>query len=45
MKFMGHYLRYSTIPNAPTLLTQNSQAKNLALIFFAATFTWLLLMF
>ena len=33
MKFTGHWLRYSTTPNVPTLLTQNSQAKNLALIF------------
>ena len=45
MKFTGHVLRYSTAPNGPTLLTKNSQAKKLALIFFAATFTWSLLMF
>ena len=45
IKFTGHWLRYSTTPNVPTLFTQSSQAKNLAFIFFAATFTWSLLMF
>ena len=40
MKFTGHWFRYSTTPNVPTLSTQSSQAINLALIFFAATFTW-----
>ena len=42
---MGNWLRYSTIPNVPTLSTQSSQAKELAFIFFAETFTWSLLMF
>ena len=45
MQNIGHWLQYSTTPNVPTLLTQKSQAKNLALIFFDATFTWSLLMF
>ena len=31
LKFTGHWLRYSTTPNVPTLFTQSSQAKNLAL--------------
>ena len=35
----GHWLRYSTTPNVPTLSTQSSQAKNLALSIFAETFT------
>ena len=42
---MDHCLRYGTTPNVPTLFTQSSQAKNLAFIFIAATFTWSLLMF
>ena len=44
IKFTGHWLRYSTTPNEQTLFTQSSQAKNLALLFFAITFTWSLLM-
>ena len=44
MNFTGHWLRYSTTPNVPTLPTQSSQAINLAPIIFAATFTWTLLM-
>ena len=39
MNFTGHWLRYSTTPNVPTLSTQSSQAINLALQIFAATFT------
>ena len=31
---MGYWLRYSTTPNVPTLFTQSSQAKYLALMFF-----------
>ena len=45
MNFTGHWLRYSTKTNVPTLSTQSSQAKNLALSNFAATFTRSLLMF
>ena len=45
LKFTGHWLRYSTTPNVPTLSTQSSQVKNLALSIFAATFTRSLLMF
>ena len=45
LKFMGHWLRYSTTPNVPTRSTQSSQAKNLALSIFVATFTRSLLMF
>ena len=41
----GHLLRYNTTPNVPTLFTQSLHAKILAFIFFAATFTWSLLMF
>ena len=32
-------------PNEPTLFTKSSQAKKIAFIFFAATFTWSLLIF
>ena len=39
-KFTGHWSRYSTTPNVPTLFTQSSQAKKIALLFFAATYTW-----
>ena len=42
---MGHWLRYRITQNVPTLSTQSSQAKNLALSIFAATFTKPLLMF
>ena len=45
IKFTGHWLRCSTTPNVPTLFIQSSQAKKLVFIFFAATFTWSLLMF
>ena len=45
LKFTGHWLRYSTTPNVPTLSTQSSQAKNLALSIFVETFTRSLLMF
>ena len=45
LKFTGHWLRYSTTPNVPTLSTQNSQAKHLALSIYAETFTRSLLMF
>ena len=44
IKFTGHWLRYITTPNVPTLFTQSSQAKYLASLYFAATFTWPLLM-
>ena len=33
IKFTGHRLQYSTTPNLPTLFSQSSQSKNLALIF------------
>ena len=45
LKFTGHWLWYSTTPNVPTLTTQSSQAKILALSIFAATFTRSVLMF
>ena len=45
MKFTGHWLRYSTTPNVPTLFTPSSHANNLAFIFFAASFTLSLHMF
>ena len=38
-KFTGHWLQYSTTPNVSTLFTKSSQAKHLAFVFFAATFT------
>ena len=37
IEIQGHWLRYSTTPNVPTLSAQSSQAKNLALSIFAAT--------
>ena len=43
MKFTGHWLRYSTTADVPTLSVQSSQAINLALISIAETFNWSLL--
>ena len=40
LKFTGHWLRYSITPNVPTLTTQSPKAINLALLRFAAAFTW-----
>ena len=37
-KFTGHWLRYSTTPNVPTLFIQSSQAINLACFFFWCNF-------
>ena len=38
LNFKGHWLGYSTTPNVPSLSTQSSQAKNVALTIFGATF-------
>ena len=45
MKFMGHWLRYSTTPNVTTLYTESSQAIKLSCIFVAANLTWSLPIF
>ena len=46
MKITSQWLRYSTLPNVKTLLTQKSHANNFALVFFFnENLTWLLLSF
>ena len=43
MKFTGHRLRYSTMPNVTTLCTKSSQAKIFAFFFFVDNLPWSLL--
>ena len=40
-KLTGHWFRYSTKPNVPTLFTQSSQAKNLVFIFLLQPYSFM----
>ena len=45
MKFMGHWLRYSTTQNVTTIFNESSQAIQFAFMFVAANLNWSLLFF